>query len=210
MERRGEHRAERTRERLLDAAEREFAARGFPGARLRAIAEGAGVQPALIHHYFADKRGLYRAVLDRALEKTSLDTTTILAEEREIEPLVARLVGRLVDFCVEHRHLFSLLRLEAAGGGETVLLEVVRARCSPVSNALLTLLRDKQASGELRRDLQPEEVLILAISTVLHPFTDGEVLSALLPGPMPRDEEAVARRKHAIAGLLLDGLRGRG
>src|SRR5580692_7678827 len=40
-----------TKQRLLDAGEREFAARGFAGARLREIAETAGVQPALIHHY---------------------------------------------------------------------------------------------------------------------------------------------------------------
>ena len=60
--------AEATRRRILDAAEQEFAARGFAGARLREIAGAARVQPALIHHYFADKSGLYEAVLDRGLE----------------------------------------------------------------------------------------------------------------------------------------------
>src|SRR4051794_30056411 len=61
---RRERNAAATQKRLLDAAESEFAARGFAGARLREIADTAGVQPALIHHYFVDKQGLYRAVLD--------------------------------------------------------------------------------------------------------------------------------------------------
>src|SRR4051812_45471354 len=62
---RRERNAAATRQRILDSGEHEFAARGFAGARLREIAETAGVQPALIHHYFTDKQGLYRAVLDR-------------------------------------------------------------------------------------------------------------------------------------------------
>ena len=42
-----ERNAAATRARILDAGEREFAARGFAGARLREIAETAGVQPVM-------------------------------------------------------------------------------------------------------------------------------------------------------------------
>jgi hypothetical protein len=42
---RRERNAALTRERLLDAAEREFAQRGFAGARLRTSPTSAGVQP---------------------------------------------------------------------------------------------------------------------------------------------------------------------
>ena len=48
---------------LLDAARRHFAARGFDGARTRAIAEEAGVNLALLHYYFGSKEELYRRVL---------------------------------------------------------------------------------------------------------------------------------------------------
>ena len=60
---RRERNADATKARLLAAAESEFAAKGFDGARLGNIAKAAGVQQALIHHYFADKEGLYREVL---------------------------------------------------------------------------------------------------------------------------------------------------
>jgi TetR/AcrR family transcriptional regulator len=62
-----ERNAADTKRRLLDAGEAEFAAKGFDGARLANIARAAGVQQALIHHYFADKEGLYREVLARGL-----------------------------------------------------------------------------------------------------------------------------------------------
>ena len=68
-----------TRKRILDAAEAEFAAKGFDGARLGTIARGAKVQQALIHHHFEDKAGLYRDVIDRALSAMTTEGWDILA-----------------------------------------------------------------------------------------------------------------------------------
>ncbi|WP_062521359.1 TetR/AcrR family transcriptional regulator [Demequina silvatica] len=54
-----------TREAILAAALRAFATSGFRGASLRAIANDAGVDPALIRHYFGDKASLFaQAVAD--------------------------------------------------------------------------------------------------------------------------------------------------
>ncbi|WP_147392855.1 TetR family transcriptional regulator [Actinomyces sp. 2119] len=56
-----------TREAILDSALSLFADRGFEGASVRAIARGAGVDPALIRHFFGDKAGLFvAAVTSRA------------------------------------------------------------------------------------------------------------------------------------------------
>src|SRR4051812_503240 len=110
---RRERNAAATRQRLLDAAEREFAARGFAGARLREIADGAGVQPALIHHYFADKQGLYRAVLDRAYLPTSTESWNILETRRDLEGLLTGLIDVLLRFYAAHQNLLHILRHEA-------------------------------------------------------------------------------------------------
>ena len=76
---RRERNAAETKRRILDSAEGEFAAKGFDGARLGNIARAADVQQALIHHYFADKGGLYRDVIGRALGGMSAESLGILA-----------------------------------------------------------------------------------------------------------------------------------
>jgi AcrR family transcriptional regulator len=50
-----------TREAILDAAREAFAERGYDGASIRAIATSAGVDPALVHHYFGTKDQLFVA-----------------------------------------------------------------------------------------------------------------------------------------------------
>jgi AcrR family transcriptional regulator len=52
-----------TREAILAAAREVFAERGYDGATMRAIAERAAVDPALVYHYFGAKERLFEAVL---------------------------------------------------------------------------------------------------------------------------------------------------
>src|SRR5580704_4735554 len=104
---RRERNAAATKLRILDAGEREFAARGFAGARLREIAESAGVQPALIHHYFTDKQGLYRAVLDRALLPTSTESWSLLGSRHDLEGLLAGFIELLLRFYAANKNLLS-------------------------------------------------------------------------------------------------------
>ena len=49
---------------ILAAARQEFAAAGFRGATLRSIAKRAGVDVALLSHYFGNKDGLFAATLE--------------------------------------------------------------------------------------------------------------------------------------------------
>ena len=58
--------SEITRERIMKAAERLFAERGYEGTSVRAIVAKARVNQAAINYHFAGKEGLYREVLRTA------------------------------------------------------------------------------------------------------------------------------------------------
>ncbi|MFP5219207.1 MAG: TetR family transcriptional regulator [Actinomycetes bacterium] len=52
------------REAILAAARRSFGTSGFAGTTIRAVAGEAGVDPALVHHYFGSKQQLFAASLE--------------------------------------------------------------------------------------------------------------------------------------------------
>src|SRR2546423_15054537 len=54
---------ERTQQRILQAAFKEFAAKGFSGARVDGIARRASINKRMLYHYFGDKEALFREVL---------------------------------------------------------------------------------------------------------------------------------------------------
>jgi len=61
-----------TREAILAAAREAFAERGFDRTSIRAIATSAGVDPALVHHYFGTKDELFLATVQAPMDPATL------------------------------------------------------------------------------------------------------------------------------------------
>jgi AcrR family transcriptional regulator len=61
-----------TREAILAAARTAFAERGIDGASIRLIAAGAGVDPALVHHYFGTKDQLFLAAMRAPMDPAEI------------------------------------------------------------------------------------------------------------------------------------------
>ncbi|MGP3971142.1 TetR/AcrR family transcriptional regulator [Streptomyces sp. 6N223] len=69
------------RERILDSARTEFAKRGYDKTSIRAIARGAQVDPALVHHYFGTKERVFSA----AVAQAAAPATNALIGEQPID-----------------------------------------------------------------------------------------------------------------------------
>src|SRR6266511_3273043 len=84
-----------TREKILDAARHRFAELGYDGATVRGIAADAGVNAALLHHFFGTKQQLFAASLNLPVNPAEV-VPAILAGPRE--QLGERLVRTFLGF----------------------------------------------------------------------------------------------------------------
>jgi AcrR family transcriptional regulator len=66
-----------TRGQILEAARKSFASKGFGGTTIRAVAADAGVDPALVHHYFGSKDDLFLAALEIPVDPRRLVPTVL-------------------------------------------------------------------------------------------------------------------------------------
>ena len=214
-----ERNAGETKKRLLDAGEAEFAAKGFDGARLGTIARAAGVQQALIHHYFADKEGLYREVIARGLGAVTAAGWNILerlkpprakrgsasAKKRmtpdDVRALVLAFVEHLVDFYATHGTLLLILRYEAERAGP-LASDIIATTVRPQFDEICARLEEMRARGETRKDLDARHLCISAVAMACYPFTEQRFLAAVWPID-PHDPVFLEVRKREICQTLL-------
>lgn len=140
----------------MAAARAQFAEKGFEGATLRAIAATAGVDPALIRHYFRDKAGLLFATMQLPVDPQQI-----------IEPMFAagpdglgrRIVQTFLTTWDPHREIFSgLLRTTIANSDQSPpALAVMR---SIVLADLVTVLTG--ADRQLRATLVVSQLVGMA------------------------------------------------
>ncbi|MGH3647634.1 MAG: TetR family transcriptional regulator [Micromonosporaceae bacterium] len=72
-----------TREAILAAARDAFAEQGFDRSSIRGIATMAGVDPALVHHYFGSKDKLFLAAMESPLDPGELITEVLTGADRD-------------------------------------------------------------------------------------------------------------------------------
>src|SRR5262249_36497087 len=86
-----------TRERIAVSARTQFAEHGYDGATFRRVAAGAGVDPALVVHFFGSKENLFREVM--TLPEAVADGLVSIASERR--PDMGRRLAELVVAAME-------------------------------------------------------------------------------------------------------------
>jgi AcrR family transcriptional regulator len=95
---------------VLDAARELFAELGFERTTMRAVAARAGVDPALIYHYFGDKDGLLFAALQPPVDEATVFADLADAGDRAGEELVRRLVKLWEEHPEVREQMAAILR----------------------------------------------------------------------------------------------------
>ena len=127
-----------TRETILEAARESFAAKGFRSTTIRAVASDAGVDPALVHHYFGSKDDLFLAALQVPVDPRQV-LPGVLAEglDGAAERLLTTVLG-LWDEPDTRRPLVAAIRSSLSPETEANLFQdgFLRLVLGPISEAV--------------------------------------------------------------------------
>jgi len=86
----------RTREAILDAARKRFGDHGYDGATIRGIAGDAGVDPALVHHFYGTKERLFAAAMRLPVVPSEIITFVLGAERERLGEEFGSRIGELL------------------------------------------------------------------------------------------------------------------
>ncbi|GAA2459906.1 hypothetical protein GCM10010421_61610 [Streptomyces glaucus] len=100
-----------TRDRILAAAREEFSARGYEKTSVRGIAKAAGVDPALVHHYFGTKEQVFEAAVEVALAPALRARDAILdGPPEDVGERLTRMILGLWENPVTRAPLLAIVR----------------------------------------------------------------------------------------------------
>jgi AcrR family transcriptional regulator len=172
--------AQRNLDALLQAAKAVFATSGVD-APVREIADKAGVGIGTVYRHFAQRSDLIAAVFRREIDACA-EAAPLLAAEHAPGEALAKWLQRYAAFIATKRGLAPALH------SGNPAFEPLRAYFEQrVRPALRTLLRSAVAAGEVRHDVESDDLL--------------QAVASLC---MPAQDDDRARR---LVALLIDGLR---
>ena len=136
----------KSRELVLDAAERVMAEHGFEAATLARVVAEAGIPMSSVYHYFGSKDGILLAVMERGADRFFADLPDLTRRPGRPAQHLARVVSAAVGTLQRHPDFLRLLIVFAAqppAAGEGEIQAVVRR----VREHALDLLRTQIAAA---------------------------------------------------------------
>ena len=170
----------RTRQRIMAAAEKEFAASGYAGARTDAIARRARVNERMIFYCFDSKEGLYKAVLAQ-----KLSVRARMIESMPDEDFTSSLVKGFAMTC-EDVDALRMWQWEALDRSNRKLVAQEERRA--YFQAEVARWRQAKAGGTLPAATDEEMLLLVSAALRVFPLALPQVTS-LITGMDPLDPE---------------------
>lgn len=196
-----------TRERVLKAAAQLFADRGFKKVTVRDICRAARANVAAVNYHFGDKGGLYREVLQFAIETMRATTDAARAAGQGL-PAEERLREYI---------RVSLCRATSAASAQWISRLIHREMNDPtpafdtlVDQGIRPRIDDLSAIVAEMLGYAPDHPRVLQCVTSIHGqwmlFMPNPVASRLRPKVLARPDDAVQMAAH-IAEFSLAGIR---
>ncbi len=184
-----------TRSRVLAAAAKLFAERGYGMTSMRDIARSTRMRVASLYHHFKSKDDLYHEVLDREQSKIRELINGALAEETDFPKQIERMVTLAFDY---HRQNPSLAKL-----GLRMLLGdgLTRPYDSRWLGMMETLLRPRAAKGEIK-SIDPALFLITAGAIIQHHAVSNGTLRDMVGRSLSEEEIEERTREHVTQVIL--------
>lgn len=194
------------RQRLLEAAIRLFAAKGFEATTLTDLVNEAGGSRTSLYEYFGDKEGLLRAVTVEHCDRLLADLAALrpdpsMTPEVALRRMGLRFVGGLMD-----EETMAVLRILIAEGSKFPEMGefVLRRGPDSVVERTAEYLLDLAEAGKLRID-HPEEAARAFIGLLI-----GDILLRRLISPASRmSQKAVEEHVERSVDMFLTGVRHR-
>jgi AcrR family transcriptional regulator len=157
--------AVRTKREILEVATREFAERGYAGARVDEIAAQTRTTKRMIYYYFGGKEQLYVAVLEAAYSR--IRSAEREAEVDHLEPAAA--IRRLAELTFDHHEanpeFIRLVSIENVHRAEHIAkFSTFGHLNSPAIELIGRILERGRAEGLFRRDVDAVDVHMLISS----------------------------------------------
>lgn len=196
----------RTQEKILAAAQTEFARRGYDGARIDAIVARANISKNLLYHYFRGKEDLYIRILERAYETLRRRQGDVYVYD--LDPLNAMILlcENTFRVFVEEPDVIIMLNTENLHRARHIgKSTIIRTMYDKLSENLRVVLNQGKEQGLFRKSIDPVE-LYISISALGYFYLSNQYTLSMLFNRKLNAPEWIAHRQAHLVDMVISYL----
>lgn len=195
-----------TEEKILEAAEKVFHDKGFYGARMREIAEKAGINKGLLHYYFKTKHKLFEAIFNVAKNRMISKIQGILEKDMPLQEKVEQIVDGYLDMLIKHPNLPQFVLNELNSNPDQFVGKHFNHSIKDTFSRLQDAIEQEVRAGKIQ-PIDARQLIMNLMSMIVFPFAGRPILQNLLAMDNTTYFAIMEERKTHIKAFVRNALR---
>jgi TetR/AcrR family transcriptional regulator len=197
-----------SKEKILQAAQKEFAARGFAGARMEAIARSAGINKAMLFYYFSSKEKLYQTILKGVIGEFFTKISGLITNDLTPALFMEKFPELYIQLFANHPDFVRIVTFDLIHNPENIcgiMAAIISEMTSFKPHPLFVLIRRWYDQG-LVSEADPLHFMMNIVALSIFSFIGKPLVEAISGIKVASDEDFYRKRVASVVNVLKQGM----
>ena len=168
-----------TEQKILVAARKVFIQKGYAGARMREIADEAGINKGLLHYYFKTKDGLFESIFDELLMTFAPQLNIIFESDLPLFEKIEQFIHQYMTVLINNPDLPPFIVHEMQQNEERVVNAILKSKHKPNPMKFIIQIQMEMATRKIR-EVNPVHLMMNMDSRCAFPFVAKPMFKGIL------------------------------
>lgn len=194
-----------TEEKIFESARLIFQHKGLAGARMQEIADGAGINKAMLHYFFKSKQLLFEAVFMNAFSQIAPQINEIFNSHDSVFDKIRKFTESYISFVITNPILPQFIVQEMNNNPEFATSIIKHAnRPNP---AFLISQIEKEIELGIIKPIKPKQILLDIFSMTVFPFAAHMLMKSIVQLSQEEFNELVQERRTHVADQIINAIK---
>ena len=195
-----------TEQKILEAAKEVFMKKGYAGARMRTIAETAGINKGLLHYYFKSKEKLFDKIFHELFRKFFPEMNVIFASDKSLFEKIEIFINSYMDILIQNPYLPSFILHELNNNPDVFIDKILNSKTKPNLMGVMMQLQMEAQLGKIR-EINPIHLVMNIVSMCVFPFIGKPILQTVLKISEEDFLTLMELRKKEVYSFIVESLK---
>lgn len=194
-----------TEQKILAAAKKVFTAKGMAGARMQDIADGAGINKALLHYYFRSKEKLFETIFTEVVRDFLPRINELFESDKTVVEKIEMFCSAYIDQIKKTPYLPVFILNEINQQPEVLVKKMWGNRKPPVTQ-FFQQVQQEIKQGKIKA-VNPAQLFMNMLSLCVFPFAARPILELVGGITKKQFDELMEERKKLVPQLIIASIR---
>ena len=194
-----------TEQKIFDAAEAVFIKNGMEGARMKEIADIAGINKALLHYYYRNKEQLFMAVFQNAVDQFIPNIYNLLISELSLFDKIRAFLEQYGKILMKKQFLPLFILHEINRKPDKLVHTITSKGIQP--QMLINQINEEVRAGSIK-PIEPRQLIVNLLSLCIFPIAGRPMFQRILfDNDADAYESFLHERMHSTADFIINAIK---